>query len=682
MAPSVTPAASLSQFKLSWPKTPEEVDDRTEKLMKEVRAVYDQVAEVSKEPERADWDNTMGLLASVYRRWSTGSSSLEFPAHVSTDAKLREASNESDKKMSAFAVEMSMRRDVYQALKAYKDRLDANDPNVTKPADPESERLLAKTMKDMERNGLHLDEETSRKVQEIKQKMSQMSITFSNNLNEENTKLDFSIEELKGCHDDFLTSLQKNDDGRLVVTLKYPHYFPIMKSCSVASTRQKIEQHFNSRCKGPNTEILETLVKLRHEVANLLGYETHAAYIIADRMAKSPEAVSNFLQDLNQKLAVRGQEELDDLKQLKSKECEATGTSYDGVINAWDFRYYMTMLMKERYDIDHNAIQQYFPLQHVTDEMLKIYQELLSLEFHKVENPGEVAYNPEVPVFAVYDSASGDFMGHFYLDLHPREGKYGHAACFGLQPGCEIEGDGGRQSSVAGMVANFTKPTEGKPSLLTHDEVVTYFHEFGHVMHQICSKAKYAKFAGTSVERDFVELPSQMLENWCWESDALQRMSSHWESKEPLPNDTISKLIKAKNANAALLTKRQIVLATFDQTIHRKPEAETAAILAQLNLDILGVPMTPDTNMAASFGHLAGGYDAQYYGYLWSEVFADDVYFTCFKTKGIFNKDQGMGYRTEILSRGGSRDGMDMLRTFLGRDPNNEAFLRSKGLID
>jgi len=271
-----------------------------------------------------------------------------------------------------------------------------------------------------------------------------------------------------------------------------------------------------------------------------------------------------------------------------------------------------------------------------------------------------------VTQYRVLDAETKDVVGVFYMDMFPREGKYGHAACFGLQPGCIDPVSGKRLLPVAACVCNFTKPTPEQPSLLQHGEVETLFHEFGHVMHQICALAKFARFAGTSVERDFVEAPSQMLENWCWEEESLRRMSGHFKDhSKPLPTELITTLVRARNANQGILDKRQILLGTFDQTIHTQPKADTAAELAKLWQDIWHIEMTPGTNMAASFGHLAGGYDAQYYGYMWSDVFAADMFHARFKREGILNEKVGRDYRRCILAPGGSKDATEMLRWLL-----------------
>jgi len=313
----------------------------------------------------------------------------------------------------------------------------------------------------------------------------------------------------------------------------------------------------------------------------------------------------------------------------------------------------------------------------VTAGLMDIYQRLLGLVFTRMENP-EV-WHDDVEMYKVDDKDSGETIGYFFLDLYPRDGKYGHACMIDAQQNC-LDSAGKRQLGVVVMLCNFSKPTADKPSLLDHNEVTTYFHEFGHVMHGICSRANTSKFSGTQVERDFVEAPSQMLENWCWKEESLRLMSKHYKDGSALPADMLEKLVASKNANAGALNLRQIYLASFDQELHTSDKAvNTYDVGARLYKEILGFETIPDTSFAARFGHLVG-YDAQYYGYMWSEVYSEDMFGSRFNKEGVLNPATGRDYRNLILARGGSKDAMDLLKDFLGREPNQDAFLLSKGL--
>ncbi|XP_064605583.1 thimet oligopeptidase-like [Liolophura sinensis] len=657
-----------NELRLSWKLTAEGIAKSADELMTKSKAVHDAVGALK--PDEVTYENVIKTLADGDCEYSVRRNNLDFVQHVFSDKAMRDASVEADKKLSEFDVEMSMRQDVFDTLVTFQKKQGDG-------LKPEASRYLERLIKLGKRNGLHLPKEKQEKIKTIKKRMSDLGIDFNKNLNEENTILEFTVEELAGLPEDFVKNLEKTEDGKCKVSLKYPHYFPCMKKARNQETRKKLEIAFHSRCMKENSAILEELVKLRHEKAEILGYSTHAEFVLEMRMAKDPKAVSTFLQQLSEKLRPLQAEEVKLFLEYKKDECEKFGFEFDNKINMWDYRYFMNMAEEKKYAVDHDKLKEYFPMDVVTKGLLEIYQELLSLKFEEV--PAADVWQQDVKMYSVCEQDTGSLLGYFYLDLYPREGKYGHAACFGLQPGCLLA-DGNRQISVAAMVANFTKPTPDHPSLLTHDEVETYFHEFGHVMHQICSKADFCLFSGTSVERDFVEAPSQMLENWCWEKEPLCRMSAHYKDGSSIPDDMLKKLLRSRTANAGVFNLRQILLGTFDQTIHTQAEADTAALFGKLSKEILGIESSPNTNMSASFGHLAGGYDAQYYGYLWSEVFSMDMFYSRFSKEGVMNPKVGQDYRKCILQPGGTLDADVMLKNFLGREPNQEAFLHSKGL--
>uniref|UniRef100_A0A023FXA5 Putative thimet oligopeptidase ixodes scapularis thimet oligopeptidase n=1 Tax=Amblyomma parvum TaxID=251391 RepID=A0A023FXA5_AMBPA len=648
--------------------TPEDLRARATKIMDEGRKIFDRIGAL--QGDEITFDSVLAEIAEAQRIFANERLYLDLPMYVSTKKELRDASAELSNKLNEFEVEIDMRPDIFEKLLV----LEKKD---TSSLSPEMKRFLERLIKLRKRDGLHLDAKVQKEVKQLKNEINELGVEYSKNCNEENTVLEFTEEELRGTPEDFIKNLEMVESGKRKVTLKHPHVLPIMKMAADPETRRKVNHACESRCIKENIPLLEKAISLRHKKAQILNYPTHADYVTEMLMVRSAANVRRFLTELAEKLQPLWVKEKKVLLELKEEECKRQGVPFDGELQVWDVAFYKNLVEERHYKVDQEKLRAYFPLDVVMKGLFGIYELLLGLKFEEVENPA--LWHPEARLFKVNDSETQELLGYFFMDLYPREGKYSHFCNIPLQPGCRKR-DGSRQVSAVAVVCNFPKPTAEKPSLLMHTDVETFFHEFGHTMHHICSRTDLAMFEGLAVERDFVECPSQMLENWCWDLEGLRRMSQHHATGEPLPQDLADLLIASRLANVGQFNLRQITLAMFDLELHIKPQAETAGLFRKIQEQLLGYKPQEGTNFSANFSHLMAGYDAQYYGYLWSQVFSADLFETRFKKEGILNPKTGMDYRRQILEPGSTKDAEELLRDFLGRDPTMEAFLRSKGL--
>jgi len=701
--------------------TPQSLLQDTERLLSQSKALQDKiVSDVT--AESATFQNVELPFAHDENEIALQSHIIGFYQAVSTDAALRDASTEAEKKMDDYAIEASMREDIFQLVDAVfqKQKDDAS-------LDAESRRLLEKDHKGYVKMGLGIPAGPQRdRFKAIKKRLSELSITFQKTLNEEDGGLWLTPAELDGVPEDVLGNLLKGkegtpSEGKLWLSFKYPDLFPTLKYCKDEKVRQQVFMANENKCPA-NTELFKEAIVLRDESARLLGYPNHATFRIEDKMAKTPQTVDDFLGDLRTRLAPGGLREIEKLKQLKQAE---TGRSEDHYY-LWDHRFYDTLMLEKDYQLDQNKISEYFPLQTSISGMLSIFEHLFGLQFVEVQGEHrdqisttgkgqDIVWHDEVQVFAVWDDASEGhgFVGYLYLDLFPRQGKYGHAANFNLQPGFQ-QADGSRRYPATALVCNFSKPTAKKPSLLKHDEVVTLFHELGHGIHDLVSRTTYSRFHGTSTVRDFVEAPSQMLENWCWTPSQLQSLSRHWSALSPeyatawragtnaspdaplppaaMPDDLIASIINTRHVNDALFNLRQLHFGIFDMAVHEPAshravvDLDASATYNRLRQDISKLDGPEALGLGydwghgqATFGHLIGGYDAGYYGYLSSQVYSADMFYSVFK-KDPMNPEEGRRYRHTVLERGGSQDEMLTLEQFLGRKPSTEAFYRELGV--
>lgn len=610
------------------------------------------------------FENTIMGYERAFDNYGNALGMSGFLSYVSTDKQFRDAANDLQMQISQYMVDVATRRDVYKAIREYTD----TNPRL----DPVQAKLVKEMLIGFKNSGMDLNDADLEKFKALNKEKAEYIIKFDKNIQEYKDPLAVTQEQLQGLGEDYIKKLSKTDDGKYLVTLDYPDYVPFMQNADDEQARKELEFKFNRRGGQENVELLEKTLTLRREIARLLGYKNHAELRLEDRMAKNPKTVMAFLKDLQKKLKPLGKKEDKEMIAYKnSKTGKNSRTLY-----SWESGYWSNKFRKENLELDSEKIKEYFPSQVVIDGMLDLFGGVFGITFEPVDIP---VWHPDVKAFKIKDKASGELVAYFYMDLYPREGKYKHAACFGLVEGEEKQ-DGTYQIPFVAIVANLNKPSGDTPSLLKHSEVETLFHEFGHVLHNALTKAKYSAFSGTSVSWDFVEAPSQMLERWAWDPQVLKKISRHYQTGESLPDDLIKRMIAAKNFGAGGMYLRQDFFAQYDMTLHTADTTpDTTKLYFELTKKIRGLPLTKGTIPQASFGHIMGGYDAGYYGYLWSEVIAED-FFGEFKKNGIFNPETGLKFRREILEKGGTLDEEKMVENFLGRPADNKPFLKSIGL--
>jgi thimet oligopeptidase len=615
--------------------------------------------------EKRTWENTFMAYSDALDKYGDSLGQAGFLAYVSTDEELRNAALALQQEISNYMIEIATRRDIYQAFKDYYD------------TNPQLGEIEAKMLKDamigFRKSGLMLNDKDLETFKEINKEKAKNSLNFSKNVREYKDDLIVPEEQLGGMGQDYISKLQKTQDGKYIITLNYPDYIPFMLNAENEDARKQLEFKFARRGGPANISLLEDTLLLRYKSSKLLGYKNHAENRLDTRMAKTPETVLAFLKGLEVQLKPMSEKE--DKELLKLKE-EKTGVKSKS-LNGWETGYWNNLHKKLYYDVDQEKLKEYFQADIVIDNMFKIFGNLFGIYFETVEIP---VWHEDVKTYKVIDIRTNQTIAYIYMDLYPRDGKYKHAACFGLVDG-KLKKDGTYQKPFTAVVANMNPPTKDLPSLLKHDDVETIFHEFGHVLHNVLTEAKYSNISGTSVTRDFVEVPSQILENWAWHPSVIKQISMHYKTNEQLDDATIQKMINAKNHGSGNFYLRQNFLAQIDMKYHTSTKKVDSTRMWAVNTKkIRGIQMTKNTYPQASFDHIMNGYDSGYYGYLWALVIAQD-FFSEFERAGIFNPEIGMKFRKQILAPGGSYDEEKLVETFLGRKVSNRPFLKSIGLI-
>ncbi|OFZ31524.1 MAG: peptidase M3 [Bdellovibrionales bacterium RIFCSPHIGHO2_01_FULL_40_29] len=581
--------------------------------------------------------------------------------------------------LSSFSSDISLDLELFQKIKFVYDH--RQKLNLT----PEQDRLTEKMYLDFARNGAQLPPDKKNRLRELDQELSIMSPQFSENVLKATNAYELWIEDkkdLSGLPEGAIEAAaiaadQKGKKGQWLFTLNAPSLIPFLTYADNCQLREKLWRASSTKAYGgefDNSTLVKKTITLKNERAQLLGYTTFADYVLEERMAKDTDTVFTFLKRLIEPSKQAAQRDLEEVQAFRN---ELEGTSE---IKPWDFAYYSEKLKEKKYAFNDEELRPYFKLENVIDGVFQHAQKLYGLTFKPIT--GIPVYHPDVKTFEVHDHSTNDYIGLFYMDFFPRETKKGGAWMTSYRE--QGTWGGSVKRPHVSIVCNFTKPTPTKPSLLTYDEVQTLFHEFGHALHGLLSKCTYRSLSGTNVYWDFVELPSQIMENWTGEKEGLDLFARHFETNEPLPTELVQKIKKAAKFQAGWMSLRQLSYAWLDMKWHTtNPELIKDVDQFETEVDDFTrlLPKEPGTNKSCSFSHIfGGGYAAGYYSYKWAEVLDADA-FEFFKEKGLFNDEVAAKFKNSILSRGGTAHPMDLYKEFRGREPDPNSLLRRDGLI-
>ncbi|QYN46213.1 oligopeptidase A [Gilliamella sp. ESL0405] len=635
---------------------------------------------VLKQNSEYTWDNLIQPIDEMDEKFGRAWSPVSHLNSVKNSPELRQAYEACLPLLSQYSTWVGQHKPLYQAYKQLKQSEHYNTLSKAQ------KKVIDNALRDFDLSGIGLPDDKQKRYGEIVAKLSELSSQYSNNVLDATmgwSKLITDINQLAGLPESALSAAKqqataKGQEGWLL-TLDMPSYIPVMTYCDNRDLRFEFYQAYNTRAsdQGPNagkwdnTQIIKQILALRDELAKLLGFDTYADKSLATKMAQSTSQVIAFLTDLANKAKPQGERELADLKRYAY---EFFGASD---IQPWDIAYYSEKQKQYLYSIDDEQLRPYFPEQRVINGLFEVVHRIFGITAK--ERHGVEVWDPQVKFYDLYD-ANGELKGSFYLDLYAREHKRGGAwmdDCIGRMRFA----DGHVQKPVAYLTCNFNRPVGDKPALFTHNEVTTLFHEFGHGLHHMLTEIDVSSVAGINgVPWDAVELPSQFLENWCWQPQALAFISGHYQTGEPLPTQMLEKMLDAKNYQAALFILRQLEFGLFDFKLHSQKDADILDTLAQVRQQVAVVPTVDWGRFPHAFSHIfAGGYAAGYYSYLWAEVLSADA-FSRFEEEGIFNTKTGNAFLDHILSQGGSDEPMTLFKNFRGREPQLEALLHHYGI--
>ena len=615
---------------------------------------------IEAQPKPSTFDAGLGAIEAASADVSDATISAGNLAQLAPTKEVRDASNTCDEKLAAFGVQLSADPVIYSIAKA-----------AARLAKTQAERQLVKLyLESGRRAGAALSKAQRDEVTKRFDELSVLTLAFQKELGEESLTIHVTPAEAESLPSEFQKTLKKDDSG-FVVPVNESTGDQFMSNEASEDARHRFYVAYDSRGGAPNVKRLADAVRVRDEIAHLLGFKSWAAYQLDAKMAKTPAAALTLLRQVDEASLPKATAEIAVLAAMKASAGDASP------FTAWDYGYYERQLERTRYAVDTEAIRPYFPVTKVVPAVFAIYEKLLSVKFEEIQPA--MAWAPGVTEYDIVDDKTGKAIAWFYLDLYPREGKYTHFATFPLRSG-RLLPDGSYQKPVGAVVGNWPLAAPGRPSLLSHDDVITFFHEFGHLMHDTLTLAPFETEAGTNVRGDFVEAPSQMLENWMWQPPILKEVSSNIATGEPLPDDLIQKMIALKHVSDGVRWSGQAFYGAYDMALHSSgPHVDPTGLYFEYKARMTVFPAEPGTVPEASFGHLMGGYDAGYYGYLWSLVFAQDM-FTEFQKEGLESPVIGARYRRDILEKGAVEEPDVLLKEFMGRPIKIDAFYDYLGI--
>jgi thimet oligopeptidase len=658
-----------SEITTLFPSTVSEIESRTLRALQDAQQKIDAIIAILH--DQRTYKNTVKAFDEVcsLSNLAIDACVIQVLEMVSPNKQIRDVAHAHSIKIQEFLVDhITNNVALFHALKTYV-QLNAGKEQLT----PEEQYYLDKTIDDFKRSGLDLPEAQLQEVKNLRKELAALEMEFDRNIAQDNRTITVPKEALQGLEEDFISHLKKTDDGQYILGVDYPTYFTVIENCSVEKTRKNIMHMFENRAYPINQAILKNIIAKRDQLAKKIGFASYADMDLSDQMVQTPGRARQFIENLLVKAHDKERQEFD---QLIASLPEGMKLSVDRKINPWDFPYAKNQYKKKHFDIDEQKIAEYFPMEKTVAGLLDIYQKFFSVQFKSVPVSG--LWHEDVTMMEVHNAKNDKLLGYFLLDLYPRDNKYSHACQVTILPATYL--DGKAVPAIALVIANFPKSTATKPSLLKRNDVCTFFHEFGHALHTLFGRTKIASLSGTSVKRDFVEMPSQMLEEWLSDADMLKKISSHYKTGQPLPDDLIKRILTLKNFSSGGFVSRQLMLSLLSLDIFSDGADKDVHTLYKSLYERCKkyVAYNPDDHMYVSFGHLTG-YGAKYYGYMWSKVFALDL-FDEIKKHGLLNPEIGKKYEREILSKGGSEDPNILLKRFLGREPNQEAFLKDLGL--